>query len=140
MDSKEKELITEKSKDIRWGSILQGYILSLVGTVVIGLPIFFLIERNVWLIAVTGTICLFAGGFIAARRALNAELLNSAFVGVVYFSTLTIILFANAIFDILPDPLPGLPKGDSTFFMAWPIVQILASTLGGLIFAQRKKA
>jgi putative membrane protein (TIGR04086 family) len=128
-----------ESKDINWGAIWRGYALSLAGTLVIGLPLF-LVEHNAWLIAAAGTLSLFAGGFAAARRAKTAELLNSAFVGLVYFTTFVAFIFLGAISDKLPDPLPGLPRGDSTFFMAWPLVQLLASTLGGLVASRMRKA
>ncbi len=128
-----------ESKDINWGAIWRGYALSLVGTLVIGLPLF-LVERNAWLIAAAGILSLLAGGFVAARIAKTAELLNSAFVGLVYFTTFVAFIFLGAISDKLPDPLPGLPRGDSTFFMVWPLAQLLASTLGGLVASRRTKA
>jgi putative membrane protein (TIGR04086 family) len=128
-----------ESKDINWGAIWRGYALSLAGTLVIGLPLF-LVERNAWLIAAAGILSLLVGGFVAARRAKTAELLNSAFVGLVYFTTFVVFIFVGAISDKLPDPLPGLPRGDSTFFMVWPLVQLLASTIGGLVASRRTKA
>ncbi len=139
MSSPEKGLNTVKPKDINWGAIWRGYALSVAGTLVLGLSLF-LLERNVWLIAAAGTLSLFAGGFAAARRAKASELLNSAFVGLIYFTTIVAVIFLGAILDTLPDPLPGLPKGDSTFFMAWPLAQLLASTLGGLVSGRRRKA
>lgn len=138
MSSPKKGLNTVISKDINWRAIWRGYALSVAGTLLFGLPLF-LLERNVWLIAAAGIFSLFAGGFAAARRAKASELLNGAFVGLVYFTTVVAVIFSGAILDILPDPLPGLPKGDSTFFMAWPLVQLLASTLGGVVAGRGRK-
>ncbi len=121
-----------ESKDVNWGAVWRGYALSLAGTLALGLPLF-LVERNVWLIALAGSLSLFAGGFLAARRAKTSAPLNGAFVGVIYFATTTAVILLGTITERLPDPLPGLPRGDSTFFMAWPLVQLAASTLGALI-------
>ncbi len=139
MNSPGQRLNTVKSKDVNWAAIWRGYALSLTGTLVLGIPLF-LVAHNVWLIAIAGTLSLFAGGFAAARRAQTSEPLNGALVGVLYFATITAVIFLGAITDKLPDPLPGLPKGDSTFFMAWPLVQLLASTLGGLVGGRGIKA
>ncbi len=125
--------------DIAWRYIWRGYALSIAGTLVLGLPLF-LVERNIWLIAAAGTLSLFAGGFFAARKARTSEPLNGAFIGVLYFATFAAIAFFGAIIDKLPDPVPGLPKGDSTFFMAWPLVQLVAATIGALIGGRGTKA
>ncbi len=121
-----------KPRDIDWGSIWRGYAISLAGTLALGLPLF-LLERSVWWVAAAGVLSLFGGGFAAARRARTPEPLTGAFVGVVYFATFAAIIFFGALTESLPDPLPGLPRGDSTFFMAWPLAQVLASTLGAVV-------
>lgn len=139
MSSPRQGLNSVKSKDVNWGAIWRGYALSLAGTLVLGIPLF-LVGHNVWLIALAGTLSLFGGGFATARRAQTSEPLNGAFVGVIYFATVAAVILLGAITDKLPDPLPGLPKGDSTFFMAWPLVQLVASTLGALVGGRGTKA
>lgn len=123
---------------MNWGAILKGYAVSLAGTIVLG-GVLFHLERNIWLVAVVGTLSLFGGGFVAARRARTAAILNGAFVGVIYFATFVAIIFVGAISDWLPEPLPGLPRGDSTFFMAWPLVQLLSAIIGGLVGGRRTR-
>lgn len=138
MGSSKRDLNTGNPKDINWRAIWKGYALSVAGTLVLGLALF-LLEPNAWLVAAAGTLSLFAGGFLAARKAGTAEVLNGAFVGLVYFTTVVVIVFAGAILDILPDPIPGLPKGDSTFFMAWPLLQLLAVSIGAMVAGRRRK-
>ena len=139
MSSSRQGLNKVKSKDVNWAAIWRGYALSLAGTLVLGIPLF-LVTHNVWLIAVAGTLSLFGGGFATARKAQTSEPLNGAFVGVIYFATVTAVILLGAITDKLPDPLPGLPNGDSTFFMAWPLVQLVASTIGVLVGGRGTKA
>ncbi len=140
MRSPEQKVNQAESRDINWGAIWRGYALSLAGTLVLGLPLFLAVERNVWLIALAGSLSLFAGGFLAARRAKTSAPLNGAFVGVMYFATTTAVILVGTVVEGLPDPLPGLPRGDSTFFMAWPLVQLVASTIGALVGGRGTKA
>lgn len=118
-------------RDVHWKAVRTGYGLALAGTLVVGLPLF-LWDGNIWWVAVAGVASLYGGGLLAALLSGTPEPLNGALVGLAYFATVAVVLFAGAATDALPDPLPGLPKGDSTFFMAWPLGQVAASTLGAL--------
>lgn len=120
-----------EQRDVHWNAVANGYGLALAGTLVLGLALF-LWDPNVWWIALAGVVFLYGGGLLAAFRAGSPEPLNGALVGLAYFTTVAVVVFAGAVTDALPDPLPGLPKGDSTFFMAWPLGQVAASTLGAL--------
>jgi len=56
--------------------------------------------------------------------------LNGAFIAVFYFSIAAAAIFGGEFLGVLPDPLPGLPRGDSTFFFVWPLEQLAAGTVG----------
>ena len=103
----------------------------------------FFANKGMWWVANWGLIFLFIGGFIASFVAKTAEPLNGAFTAVLYFATAALITFAGEFLGTLPDPLPGLPRGDSTFFFVWPLGQLVAATLGtvlgGWLSAQRSR-
>lgn len=120
-----------RERDVYWKAVWTGYGLALAGTLGLGLPLF-IWDANVWWIVLAGVSCLYGGGLVAGLLSGGPEPLNGALVGLAYFATVVVVIFAGAASDILPDPLPGLPKGDSTLFMAWPLGQLAASTLGAL--------
>lgn len=126
-----KEGFRLNQPDVHWRAVVAGYAFALAGTLVLGTAPF-LWDPNVWWIAAAGVVSLYGGGLLAGRVSGSPEPLNGALVGVGYFATAAVIIFAAAGTDVLPDPLPGLPKGDSTLFMAWPLGQLAASTLGAL--------
>ena len=66
-------------------------------------------------------------------RARTAEPLNGAFIAVFYFGTAALVIFSAEFLGVLPDPLPALPRGDSTFFFVWPLEQLAAGTLGAML-------
>ncbi|MFQ5876004.1 MAG: hypothetical protein ACE5JL_19695 [Dehalococcoidia bacterium] len=122
----------EKIVDVHWSSVWIGYGIAVAVTLILGAVAFWAYE-NVWLIALGGEVALFLGGAIAARRTPAAQALNGAFIGLLYFATTIVFIFSGVMTEKLPDPLPGLPLGDSTFFFVWPLAQVLASTLGALV-------
>ncbi len=119
--------------DIAWGWVFWGYGIALLGTLIAGGFGLFAMNRGMWWVANWGLIFLFIGGFIAGFFAKTAEPLNGAFMAVFYFVTATLIVFIGEFLGVLPDPLPGLPRGDSTFFFVWPLGQLVAATLGAVL-------
>ncbi len=126
----------EKIVDVHWSSVWIGYGIAIVVTLILG-AVALRTYDNVWLIALGGEVALFLGGAIAARRTPAAQILNGAFIGLLYFATTVVVIFGGVMTEKLPDPLPGLPLGDSTFFFVWPLAQVLASTLGALVGSRR---
>ena len=120
------------NRDIAWDAVWIGLMVGLLGTLAAGTWAFGFSGRGTWWAANIGTLCLFGGGLVAAYRARTAEPLNGAFIAVFYFGTVTAAIFIGEFLGVLPDPLPGLPRGDSTFFFVWPLEQLAASTLGAM--------
>ena len=120
-------------RDIAWAAVWTGFAIALLGTLAAGTWAFAFAGKGTWWAANIGTLCLFCGAVVTGYRARTAEPLNGAFIAVFYFSTATLVIFSGEFLGVLPDPLPGLPRGDSTFFFVWPLEQLAASTLGAML-------
>lgn len=135
------ELEAAGTRDIAWGAVWLGYGIALLGTLVVGGSGLWILKEGMWWVAGWSMIFLFVGGFVAGAMARAAEPLNGAFIGVFYFGTIMVVIFMGEFFAVLPDPLPGLPRGDSTFYFVWPLGQAATATvgasLGGWFFAKR---
>lgn len=118
--------------DIHWPSVRLGLGVAAAGTLTLGTGLL-LWSGSMWWLAAAGLASLFLGGALAGRRSGTAEPLNGAVVGGLYFAGVAAVLFGGEVATILPDPLPGLPRGDSTFFFVWPLGQLGASTLGSVV-------
>ena len=129
------------NRDIAWAAVWTGFAIALFGTLAAGTWAFAFAGKGTWWAANLGTLSLFCGALFTGWRARTAEPLNGAFIAVFYFSTATLVIFSGEFLGVLPDPLPGLPRGDSTFFFVWPLEQLVAATLGsmfgGWLAAQR---
>ena len=123
----------ERGRDIAWRPVLGGYALALLGTVLVGGGGVAFAGHGMWWVAHWGIGFLFIAGALAGYVARTAEPLNGAFIAVFYFSTVAFIIFIGEFLAILPDPLPGLPRGDSTFYFVWPLEQLAASTVGAIV-------
>lgn len=130
-------------QDLHWGATGFGYAIGLLVTLVAGLPLL-LINENTWLLAAAGSAGLMAGGLVTGRRVgSQLALVNGALMGILYNFTVALSYFIGSSFQLFPEPLPGLPQGDSTFFFAWPLAQfaigILGTTLGSRIGVSRTR-
>lgn len=123
--------------DIHWRGVWIGFAVSLGIGLAAGLPLTAL-TGSVWWLAVASLIGLFVGALAAARLAGSSEPLNGAMIVLLHFSTLALVYFPGQALELLPDPLPGLPADDSTFFFVWPIGQIVLGTLGSLVGGMRR--
>lgn len=125
-------------RDFHWGVVGAGYLISLSLTVVVGIPLF-LATENTWLLAPAGLGGLLIGGFVVGRAVgANLAIINGALMATLYYLTLALAFFMASFAELLPEPLPGLPQGDSTFYFAWPLAQFvvgLASAAVGSRFA-----
>lgn len=119
--------------DICWGGVGIGYIIGLSITVVVGIPLF-VIAESAWLLAAAGLGGLLIGGFAVGRRVgARIALINGALTAVLYYLTVALAYLAASFLELLPEPLPGLPQGDSTFFFAWPLAQFVVGVTSAMI-------
>lgn len=114
--------------------------LTTVGTAVTG-GILFLLGQNVWWIAMGGLISLFVAGAWLGWDAREPEPLHGVLLAVLCLGLVVGALFGGELVEALPDPLPGLAIGDSTFFFVLPLLMLLVgvagSVLGGRIALRR---
>ena len=120
------------SRDIAWRAVGLGYALALGGTLGAALWGLAAAGKGMWWVANWGALSLFIGAAAAGFAARSAEPLNGAYIAVLYFGTAILIVFGGEFLGVLPDPLPGLPRGDSTFYFVWPLEQLAAATLGAI--------
>jgi len=130
--------------DVRWRDVWSGYAVSVVVTAVLG-SLVLLLDENVWWLSIVSMVALVAGGSAAGFRAGQIEPLNGALLACVYFGTEAAILMVGTAMEGtavgLPDPLPGLAIGDSTFFFVSPLGQLASAVSGSLLggwWAQRR--
>lgn len=127
--------------DIHWRAVWLGYVIGLLSTLVAGFPLL-LITENSWLMAIAGSVGLFIGGLVTGRRVgRSLAVVNGALMAMLYNLTVSILFYVGSFLQVLPEPLPGLPQGDSTFFFAWPLAQfaigIFSTILGCRILSKR---
>ncbi len=129
--------------DIAWRAVWSGFAIALAGTLVAGGVGLAFAAQGMWWVANCGMVSLFVGGAAAGFQARTAEPLNGAYIAAFYFGAVTLVVFAGEFLALLPDPLPGLPRGDSTFFFVWPLGQLASGTLGaavgGWLYARSRK-
>ena len=123
-------------EDIRWRAVGAGYFIGVLVTLVAGVPLLVFAESS-WLLAAAGLGGLLIGGFATGRKVgAQLALINGALMGILYYFTTALSFFAGSFLQLLPEPLPGLPQGDSTFFFAWPLAQFVVSVLGAVLGSQ----
>jgi hypothetical protein len=129
--------------DIAWAAVWTGFAIALVGTLAAAAWTFAFAGKGTWWAANIGTLCLFCGALMTGYRARTAEPLNGAFIAVFHVGAVTLVIFGAEFLKVMPDPLPGLPRGDSTFFFVWPLAQLAAGTIGAIVggvLARRRSA
>lgn len=123
--------------DIVWGAVCAGACAAVAATALAGAGALYFAQNGMWWIAVWGTGFVFAAAAWAGFRAREPEPLNGAFIAVLYCAALIVLYFAGEGLAVLPDPLPGLPRGDSTFFFVWPLALLAAATMGAMLGGRR---
>ena len=114
---------------VPWRHVLVALGVSLAGTVVLG-GLLSLSLENVWWLAVAGLVALFGGGFYISRASGVSEPFFGTLLAILYYAVVVGILFGGTLTEMLPEPLPGLGVGDSTFFFVWPLLQLAAAVAG----------
>ncbi|MBI3953960.1 MAG: hypothetical protein HY330_05555 [Chloroflexi bacterium] len=110
--------------------------LGLAGTAALGGALF-LVQQNVWWVALGGLLSLFGAGAYLGWRSREPEPLYGVLLAVLYFGLVVAILFGGELAAALPDPLPGLAIGDSTFFFVWPLLMLVAAVAGSVLGGQQ---
>ncbi len=118
-----------------WRLVWIALAISILGTAVLG-GVAFAIDRNVWWIALGGAASLMAGGGYLGSRSGESEPLYGSLLAILYFGPVVVILFGGMLTDWLPDPLPGLGIGDSTFYFVSPLL-MLAAAVAATVFGGR---
>lgn len=105
---------------------------SVVGTVIMGGTLLIL-QENVWWLTLGGMVSLFGAGVHLGWRTRQPEPLYGVLLGILYFGLIVGVLFGGELAEALPDPLPGLAVGDSTFFFVSPLLALVASVAGSVL-------
>ncbi len=112
-----------------WRPVGVAVALSVAGTVMFGGALF-LFQQSVWWIAVGSLLSLLGAGAYLGWRSGEPEPLYGALLAVLYFGLVAVILLGGELLEALPDPLPGLSIGDSTFFFVSPLLMLVAAVAG----------
>ena len=119
--------------DIRWKAVGAGYLVAAVVTIGAGIPLLVITDSS-WMLVVASLVALLGAGLVVGRRSgRQLAIINAALTGILYYFTTALALFVGWFFQWLPEPLPGLPQGDSTFFFAWPLLQVVVSVVGAIL-------
>ncbi|MCH7946156.1 MAG: hypothetical protein IIC73_09125 [Armatimonadetes bacterium] len=118
--------------DVRRTDVAAGLVVTVIGTTALT-PVVLVLDANVWWVSAVAILSLAAGGFVAGLRAGQIEPLNGVLVVAVFFIAETAILMVGTATEWLPEPLPGLTQGDSTFFFVSPLGQLAAAVAGALV-------
>ncbi len=118
--------------DVRWTDVWIGFAVAVGGTAVLT-PVVLYLTDNVWWVSVVAVLAIGAGATIAGLRAGQIEPLNGALLMALFFLTEATIAMVGEAMEWLPEPLPGLPVGDSTFFFVSPLGQLAFAVAGSLL-------
>ena len=131
MTKRDKQHQRRALQSAPWGYIWTALAISILGTGLFG-GILFLIDQNIWWVALAGVVSLIIGGFYIGSRSGESEPLYGALLAILYFGLFLAILFVGTLAEALPDPLPGLSIGDSTFYFVLPLLQLVGGLIGSL--------
>lgn len=118
--------------DVRRGDVWIGFAIA-VGGMAVFAPLILAATRNVWWVSAVAAVAIGAGAAVAGLRAKQIEPLNGALVMALFFVAEAVIAMLGEMMEWLPEPLPGLPVGDSTFFFVSPLVQLVFAVAGSLL-------
>lgn len=130
---------SQAKPSIPWRTLWVALAISLAGTAVLG-SVLLLLQQNVWWLALGGLLSLFGAGVYLGWRSREPEPLYGTLLAVLYFGLVVVVLFGGELMEALPDPLPGLAIGDSTFFFVSPLLMLVASVAGSVVGGRRRRA
>lgn len=85
---------------------------------------------NIWWVAAGGILSLFVGGVYLGWKSREPEPLYGTLLAAVYVAMAVVGIFVGTFLAVLPDPLPGLAIGDSTFFFISPLLMLASGVAG----------
>lgn len=122
--------------DVIWKDVWLGFGIALAGTVVVGAVLTLAAGPHMWWLVVANAAGLLAAGYLLSKRAAQFMGIAVALVTLFCYGLGALVLILGLMFEFLPDPLPGLPRGDSTFFFVWPVVALLGTLIGAAFGGQ----
>ncbi len=117
--------------DVRWVDVWVGFAVAAGATAVLG-PLVLYLSDNSWWVSVVSILAVGAGGAVAGMRAKQIEPLNGALLMALVFTVEAAIALVGEVMEWVPEPLPGLPVGDSTIFFVSPLGQLAFAVAGSL--------
>lgn len=117
--------------DVRWVDVWVGFAVAAGATAVFA-PLVLYLSDNSWWVSVVSILAVGAGGAVAGMRAKQIEPLNGALLMALVFATEGTIAMIGEVMEWVPEPLPGLPVGDSTIFFVSPLGQLAFAVAGSL--------
>lgn len=118
---------------VPWSGLGAALGLAVAGTAVLGGATFTALEQNVWWIGLAGALSTLGAGGYLGWRARDPEPLLGTLLAVLYVGVVIAVLFGGTVVEAFPEPLPGLGKGDSTFFFVWPLLVLAAGVAGCVV-------
>lgn len=128
--------VVSEERDVVWQDVWVALGIGLGGTIVLGGILFAIFGASMWVLAFASIIALMVGGYRLGSRSGRWEGIAASLVTIFYYAIAALVIILGFMFEVLPDPLPGLPKGNSTFYFLWPLLQ-LASVIAGSVIGQR---
>ncbi len=126
----------QAGQTVPWRYIGIAFAISIASTTVLGGALFIL-QQNVWWLTVGGLLSLFGAGVYLGWQSREPEPLYGVLLALLYFGLVLGILFGGQLAEgsrlALPDPLPGLAIGDSTFFFVLPLLMLFTSVAGSVL-------
>ncbi len=117
------------------GALLSALGISLVGTVILGAILFVVLSKNTWWLALSSGVSLIGAGTYLGFRSREVEPLYGTLLAILNFGVAAVFLFGGKLMEtaMLEDPLPGMGKGDSTFFFVTPLFMLVCGAIGSVI-------
>jgi len=126
-------------QDVLWKDVWLGFAITVVGTTVLSAIVFAVLEPNMWWFVIASGIAIGFAGFRLGWKTGDWEGISASLITLFTFLLSTLILILGWMWEFVPDPLPGLPRGDSTFYFVWPLVLLICCVVG-MILGMRASA
>lgn len=116
--------------DILWKDVYLGFAIAILGTVVLSAGLFAATGASMWMVVIASDIAIGFAGWRLGKKTGQWEGISAALITLFYYVLAVITLIIGWMWELVPDPLPGLPRGDSTFYFVWPLSLLICSVAG----------
>lgn len=116
---------------VPWAALAVALAWSLGSTLIVG-GFLLLILDNIWWGAAVAVAALFGGGFYVGDRTGESEPMYGSMLTAATFGVVVAVMFGGTALEVLSDPLPGLDRGDSTFFFVAPLLLLVGGVAGSI--------